>query len=138
MLRGLPASGKTTFAKGMITKYPDKYKRVNKDDIRAMMDAGVWSKKNEEFVLRVRDTLVRMALVDGYSVLVDDTNLHPRHESRLWKLADEFNVHLEIKDFTKVEPITCIERDMERMNPVGEEVIWGMYDRFLRDNNEIH
>lgn len=38
MLKGLPASGKSTYAKELVLKSPGKYKRINKDDLRAMVD----------------------------------------------------------------------------------------------------
>lgn len=36
--KGLPASGKTTWAKEKTTSFPNSYKRVNKDDLREMLD----------------------------------------------------------------------------------------------------
>ena len=41
MYRGLPASGKTTAALAAIKNSYGLIKRVNKDDLRAMIDAGV-------------------------------------------------------------------------------------------------
>ena len=35
--KGLPASGKTTWAKELVASAPNSYKRVNKDDLRAKM-----------------------------------------------------------------------------------------------------
>ena len=35
---GLPASGKSTWAKEQVSQNPGQYKRVNKDDLRAMLD----------------------------------------------------------------------------------------------------
>ena len=36
--KGLPGSGKSTWAKETVDKYPNSYKRINKDDLRAMID----------------------------------------------------------------------------------------------------
>lgn len=128
MLRGLPASGKTTWALQYIKDNPGT-KRVNKDDLRAMLDGGIWSPDNEDFVIMVRDAIVRLALSHGHDIIVDDTNLHSKHKNRLWRLASLENAIVETKSFMDVEPITCIERDMEREHPVGEEVIWKMFDQ---------
>jgi len=38
ILKGLPGSGKTTWAKEQIAKSPGNYKRINKDDLREMLD----------------------------------------------------------------------------------------------------
>ena len=46
MTKGLPASGKSTWAKQYLDDNPGT-KRVNKDDLRAMLDNGKWSKRNE-------------------------------------------------------------------------------------------
>lgn len=143
MTKGLPASGKSTWAKEVLAKEPGKWKRVNKDDLRAMLDNGKWSKRNEKFVLEMRDTIVTMALLQGYSVIVDDTNLAPKHEEVLRGIVVQHNavvhshsqsslVEFEIKDFTSVSLEECIRRDQKRPNYVGEKVIKQMYDQFLR------
>lgn len=138
LTKGLPASGKSTWAKMQMEKYPDKYKRINKDDLRSMLDAGKWSKGNEKFILKMRDFLVIEALGQGYSVIVDDTNLHPKHEARMREIAEgrnkDFgeNIKVEIKDFTEVPIEVCIERDRIRPNSVGAKVIKQMYRQFLR------
>jgi predicted kinase len=45
---GIPASGKTTWAKEQVKNGGGKWKRVNKDDLRAMVDCGQFSKSNEK------------------------------------------------------------------------------------------
>lgn len=143
MTKGLPASGKTTWAKELLEKNPGKYKRINKDDLRSLFDNGKWSKNNEEFVLHMRDMFITMALLEGFSVIVDDTNLAPKHEKRLRELVDQHNsvlstslnplkAQFEIKDFTDVPLEECIKRDQARPNYVGEKVIKRMYNQFLR------
>src|SRR5207245_9019847 len=47
LLKGLPASGKSTYAKELVLKG---WKRVNKDDLRAMIDNGKWSHSNEDII----------------------------------------------------------------------------------------
>lgn len=133
MFRGLPASGKTTRAKQMLAEFgTGNAKRVNKDDLRAMLDAGEWSGHNEKFLLGIRDHVVSKALEAGKHVLVDDTNLPPKHETRLRELAKEHGASFELVDFTHVTTEECIERDLRRLASVGEKVIRGMYDQFLR------
>lgn len=131
ILKGLPASGKSTWAKEQVDKHPGRYKRLSKDDLRAMLDNGKWSRANEKFVLEVRNTLILLALQEGYHVLVDDTNLHPKHEQAIRDLV-KGQAEVEIKDFTDVPVETCIERDRSRPNYVGEKVIRQMYRDFLQ------
>ena len=132
MMKGLPASGKTTAAKQLLAQHGNgNAHRVNKDDLRAMLDDGKWSKENEQFVLSLRDHIVRETLKGGKCVIVDDTNLAPKHEARLRQLAKENGAGFEIIDFTKIPVEVCIERDRKRQNYVGEKVIRGMYEQFL-------
>jgi predicted kinase len=135
LLKGLPACGKSTYAKKLLNEEGGKYKRINKDDLRAMFDNNQWTKSNEKFVLRMRDQLVLAALEEGKHVIVDDTNLHPRHELRLSELVKGKAV-LEIVDMTDVTPEVCIERDLKRQNSVGSKVIWSMFNQFLKPKNE--
>jgi predicted kinase len=132
MTRGLPASGKSTWAREKQAEFPlGDIKRVNKDDLRAMLDAGKWSPENEAFVVYVRDCIVVAALKKGKSVIVDDTNLAPEHEVRLRELAHKNGAAFELVDFTHASPEECIGRDRTRADSVGEEVIRGMWDQFL-------
>lgn len=134
--KGLPASGKTTWAKKMIDENPGMYKRVNKDDLRAMLDNGRWSRSNEKFVLAMRDWLIVEALSEGKHVIVDDTNLHCKHEARIRGLVLRLAA-VEIKEFdTPLDE--CLERDSKRQNPVGAKVINDMYVRFLKPAPEVY
>lgn len=128
ILKGLPASGKSTWAKETIKKHPNQYKRINKDDLRAMIDAGIWSKDNERQILLARNLLIGIFLAEGKDVIVDDTNLHPKHVK---EITEFFDVDVEVK-FFDVELDECIKRDKARENSVGEKVIRDMYNQFLK------
>lgn len=130
MTKGLPASGKSTWA-----KQQNAY-RINKDDLRAMMNNGVWSKVNEKYVLLVRDSIIEMHLRDKNDVVVDDTNLAPKHENRLRELAQKYGAEFIVQDFTHVDLEECIKRDQKRQNYVGEKVIRKMYNQFLKPQAE--
>lgn len=126
MLKGLPASGKSTHAKELVAKG---WKRVNKDDLRAMIDCGTWSKNNEKFILRVEQNIVREYLVD-HDVVVDDTNF--AHEESWRDIADECFADFEVK-FFDTPVMECIERDLKRGDKsVGVKVIMGMYNKFIK------
>lgn len=131
ILRGLPASGKSTWAKQQVDANPGKYKIVNKDSMRAMFDNGKFSKGNESFILKARDALILLALQEGYYPVVDDTNLHPKHIETIKELVKGLAT-VEIQDFTHVSLEECIERDRKRPNYVGEQVIRRMYRDFLQ------
>lgn len=119
VLQGLPGAGKTTYAKNLVKKG---FKRVNKDDLRDMLDTKIYSRKNEKFVCEVRDMIIDLSLINGYDIVVDDTNLSPSHIKRFTTLAAINDAELEIVKI-KTNINSCIERDKKRKNPVGEEVI---------------
>lgn len=131
ILRGLPGCGKTTWCKEQLEQYPGRYKHISKDNLREMLDAGKWSKHNEQFILKARNALILLALQEGYHVLVDDTNLHHKHEQAIRELVKGLAT-VEIKDFTDVPLETCLERDRHRPNYVGEQTIRRMYRDFLQ------
>jgi predicted kinase len=135
MTKGLPGSGKSTWAKELVnrgvTKLNPAYKRINKDELRRMLDNGVHSKENEKFIVNARNSLVEAALKKGYNVIVDDTNLAPKHEIVLRDYAEVLGAEFEIKDFTDVPIEQCIANDLKRLESVGEAVIRKMHRDFL-------
>lgn len=131
LTRGLPASGKTTWAKQMLKDNPGVYKRINKDDLRAMLDDSKHSKDNEKHVLNVRDLLILEALKIGKNVIIDDTNFSSKHEERIKQLVKGQAV-VEIKDFTHIPLEECLERDLKRTDSVGKHVIMRMYNDHLK------
>jgi predicted kinase len=127
---GLPASGKSTWAIRKMDKSPNSIKRVNTDDLRAMLDNSYFSKTNEKFVLNIQDMIIKAALEDGKRVIVDNIHLDPQHEIRIRELIKDVAV-LEIIDFRHVPLQTCIDRDLQRLNSVGERVIKNLYNQFV-------
>jgi predicted kinase len=88
--KGLPASGKSTWAKEFIGKNP-RWKRINKDSLRAMVDNSKFSRENEKLIEQARDALLRLYLAQGYNVIIDDTNLHPKQPAAIRRVVDDFN-----------------------------------------------
>lgn len=134
--RGLPASGKTTWAKKQNAV------RINKDDLRDMLDGGKWSGKREKLVLDTRDSILIKALRSGRDVVVDDTNLHPKHIARISEVVeaqsqiDGKEYTWEIKDF-EIKLHDAIKRDVKRDHSVGEDVIRGMWNQFIRPGLKV-
>jgi len=122
ILRGLPGSGKTTWAKVYTAAHPDVV-RVNQDELRAMLHVGrAWNMVDEAVTARVRDTLIVQALLLGRSVISDDTNLTERHVTHLQALVAPLGVTIECIDMlTPIEE--CVARDARREQPVGEQRI---------------
>lgn len=130
MLKGLPASGKSTYAKGLVSK-DHNWVRVNKDDLRAMMNNGEFSGKLEKQVVKTEREIAENALKIGKSVIVDDTNFNPTHEEFFRQLAKSYKAEFDVKFFNTPLEI-CMIRDNERPNGVGETVIRRMYNQYLK------
>lgn len=126
VLRGLPASGKSTYANELVGKG---WKRVNKDDLRAMIDCGRWSRENETQIKAIEDMMVNTFLELGFNVVVDNTNY--AWESHFKVIANNHGAEFEIKDFdTSVHE--CVRRDALRGDKsVGADVIWNMYRKYV-------
>jgi predicted kinase len=131
MYKGLPGSGKTTAAKTNVLASNGKTKRINKDDLRSMVDGGRYSKANEKVILALRDEIVTYLLFSGnHDVIVDDTNLDPKHEKCLREIAEDLDAKFEVV-FFGTDLAECIRRDSKREHPVGEKKITEMYNRYL-------
>lgn len=131
IMKGLPASGKTTEVKRLMDLYPMTFQRVSKDDLRAMINFEGYSPGKENLVRSLRDATIRHYLDNGWSVIVDDTNLNPEHEKQLREIATPF-FSVIIIDLTNVPVSDCIERDAHRPNSVGANIIEAMARKYLQ------
>lgn len=128
--RGLPGSGKTTFAR----KLQPQVVRVNRDDLRRMLHgARLYTQRAEAQVTRAQRAAVEELLRAHGSVIVDDTNLRARTVRDWAEMAARFGASFEVHDFTDVPLDECLRRDAARPagERVGEEGIRRMHDRFL-------
>lgn len=88
ILKGLPGSGKTTFAQSWIQEDPKNRVRTNKDDIRAMLNYGAYHNGQfEQLVVAIEDQAILAAIKAGKDIVCDNTNLRPVHERRIRKLV---------------------------------------------------
>jgi predicted kinase len=127
--RGLPGSGKTTWARRQAGAV-----RVNRDDLRTMLHGGAlgqgWTEKQVTIAQRAQ---VEALLRAGVNVICDDTNLRARVVRELAELGAKCSADVVMRDFTDVSLEECIARDASR-DPdarVGEDAIRGMHQRYL-------
>lgn len=129
--KGLPASGKSTWAKAWVLESPKTRIRVNRDDIRRQL-GPYWVPTREDLVTKIENFMVHEAISNGFSVIVDATNFkdHKWYSSKI-----NNGLTPEIKDFTDVPLEECIRRDSLRSKEeqVGKEVILGMYNKYLKN-----
>lgn len=134
MLKGLPASGKSTYAKEL--EETGEWVRTNKDDIRKAYFPD-WTFKDEKEVIYIQDCDIEAELSAGSNVVVDDTNFNPKHEVRLKKLAKDNNAEFEVL-FIDTALEECIQRNKKRPNSVPQEVILDMYKKYVAPFKEEH
>jgi predicted kinase len=129
LMRGLPASGKSTLARRLMAESEGRMRRVSLDELRRMLDDNDGSKRlgrrHEETVLAVQDAVVLAAIEGGFDIVVDNTHLVSRIPKRLKALVGGRAV-FEVHDLTDVDVEECVKRDAQRPNPVGEEHIRAM------------
>lgn len=131
VLKGLPASGKSTFAKKLLEF--DNWTRTNKDTIREDLFHGAYKRKDEKKVVKERNRLITEALEKGINVVVDDTNLNPVHIKELASIARQYSAIFEVDDgFLGVPLQVCIDRDKDRDKSVGETVIREMFHKYIK------
>ncbi len=140
--RGLPASGKTTWARQMLDGPPlGSIVRLNRDELRAMMlPSGYRTPKPdaEMQVTKVQHGPIEALLRADVDVIVDDTNLRIKFVRNLMQIAAKAGASSEIVDtFLDLDVSVCIERDRSRQSPVGEDVIRGMHAKFLSGGRRL-
>jgi predicted kinase len=114
--RGLPGSGKTTWAKEQAGAV-----RVNRDDLRRMLHGGrLGTDQAEKQVTIAQNAQVDALLRAGVNVIVDDTNLRQRVARDLRRIATLAGADFMVQDFTTVPLEVCVQHDAGR--PVGEQV----------------
>lgn len=140
ILRGLQGSGKSTFAKQWVNEDSEHRVRFNRDDIRNML-GKYWVPSREGLIDSMYWNLLEQATASGYDIVIDNMNLNEKYidevnkfveETNLWlgQSAADFIYKVEIKDFFHIPLQTCIDRDAQRENPIGEQVIRNTYNKY--------
>lgn len=127
---GLPASGKSTWAKAYCINN-DKWHRVNRDDLRNMLGKYM-NQKREDLVTDIEVATVESILNKEENVIIDNTNLNPKVLEFWQNFFYENKVQFQIKDFTDISVEECIKRDSLRLDKVGERVIRDMHRKYLK------
>lgn len=139
LTRGIPASGKSTWAKQEVLKDPEHSIRINRDDLRNMC-GKYWVPTREYYIEACKGLILLSAMNFQFdTIIIDEMNLNPK-ESRNLKgeiamINDTFKggkdkYVVEIKDFTNVPLDVCLERDSKRENPIGEDIIKSIFNKY--------
>jgi predicted kinase len=129
VLRGLPASGKSTIAKKAVASAPGSIVRLNNDDLNVMLCGkpyGNFDKNHSKLLKALRVNLLQTFLAQPHIrlVIVDNTNLSEHTVRELEQVAAEAGARFTVDDtLLSVDAATCIARDAARTPNVGPEVI---------------
>ena len=139
LTRGIPASGKSTWAKQEVLKDPEHSIRINRDDLRNM-SGKYWVPAREKYITACKSTILINAINFKFNtIIIDEMNLNPKETEYLKGIISMMNdtfkdnndkYIIEIKDFTNVPLNVCLERDSKRENPIGENVIRGIFNKY--------
>lgn len=128
--RGLPASGKSTWAKQWVLEDPEHRVRINQDDIRLML-GKYWVPSREKLVQEIQFDVIVEALSREFDVVIDNTNLNKKVLDQFNRLIKTFeDYEIEYKDFFDTPLSVCIERDKNRDLQVTEKVIRSFYNNY--------
>jgi predicted HAD superfamily Cof-like phosphohydrolase/predicted kinase len=141
---GLPACGKTTWLLEWLSVDPAGRVRFNRDLMRVNLygDAAAPFRHTEDVRARMERRVtawqhqgIALALADGCSVGVDDTNLDPVRRAELQALAIAAGAEFVVQDFRHVDVEECVLRDKRRFvrggRLVGEDVIRWMHKTYI-------
>lgn len=152
LTRGLPASGKSTFAEKIIGNGSN-WVRLERDLLRdqlyksrvhqAPADASKEEKETvrqqvaerENTITKVQFAMAEGAVLAGKSIVVSDTNLRAKYVRDWMAFAKKHNLEFNTVNFDSVSVDECVRRDEVRQNSVGEKVIRDMAQRYLVKGN---
>ena len=139
LTRGIPASGKSTWAKQEVLKDPEHSIRINRDDLRNMC-GKYWVPTREKYITACKGTILINAISFKFdTIIIDEMNLNPKENGYLKGIVSMMNdtfkdnndkYIIEIKDFTNVPLDVCLKRDSKRENPIGENIIRNIFNKY--------
>lgn len=142
VLRGLPASGKSTYAVKWVNEDPEHRLRISQDSIRMMfgkywLEDKVQLKKRESITNNINMELLKQCMFNQFDIVLDNINLNTRTLSSIEDYVSYFNMKfvdlkaykIEYKFFK--EPLNVlINRDSKRDKSVGADVITNLYNKY--------
>lgn len=142
ILRGIAASGKSTWAKSWVARHKDNTVLVGRDYIRleilgsAKEVKDYWKnytprerQQTEEEVTKIERSQILKAVAQGKDVVVDDTHLKLKYTTMPVRIALDYNQAFSLVNFD-VDIEEAIRRDSQREMTVGEEVIRMQYETY--------
>lgn len=136
---GIPASGKTTWAKEYTQKNPNTI-NINRDDIRAHLfkdpktgkfswDTYKFTRAKEQKVSETQEYLIQEARENQKDIIISDTNINKKFREKLKEKLTNMGFDVQEKLF-RISFEEALKRDNKRENGVGYSVIMRMLENF--------
>lgn len=127
ILSGLPASGKTEWAKNYLFFDP-KAVIISPDQIRGELtgDVADQSRNDEVFLIAIRR--YRLHLLTGKDIIIDATNLTTSERNQWIHEAQEFGAGWEVVEL-RTPFLVCLWRNWRRKRTVPFKVMWRMWGK---------
>ena len=129
ILIGIPASGKSTWAKDYVRRNSN-WVRVSRDDFRMMLKTSqLCENKVENLITSLVKKTINSCLGKRLNVIIDNTNVKKKY---IEEIIEDFRYQADIN--YRVFDISlekAIERDSKREAKVGSEVIERMHNSYL-------
>lgn len=125
---GIPASGKTVWAKNFIRKNPN-YVIIGRDSFRLMLrNEQVCEPKIEDLITDLVIKSVHAALRKKLNVIIDNTNVKEKY---IRQFIEEFKYSADVEyQLFDISLDKALDRDKNRAASVGEDVIKKMYNDY--------
>lgn len=137
VLKGVPGSGKSTYAKTWLGESPETRVIVNRDTIRTELGCfPIGNDAQEKEVSKKEIEYITNAIKENKDVCIDATNLNSKTLEKWAKLASNLGVKIEYKEFI-ISLDEALKRDKIREKPVGKRVLFSFFERYYPEEFKI-
>lgn len=132
--RGIPASGKSTWAVNWVLEDPEHRIRINMDSLRRMF-GKYWVPEREPLVAQSMYDILDLAMDKRFDIVIDNMNLD---QKAIHNIIYHVNIHDLGKEYAvitkcfKTDADECVARDEKREGDqkIGEKVIRSIYEKY--------
>ena len=136
IVRGLPGSGKSTFAKRWVMQDPENRVRVSRDDLRHQLYGKYYGLTihQESTITKMEWALMKAALSSRQSVIIDNQNLKEAYVYPYLKIALDHKVPVLHKDFkVDIDVVLAQNSQREKDRIVPEDKILAFQRKYFKD-----
>ena len=135
ILRGIPASGKSTHSKKLL-KNNSNMVRINMDYLRVMLRNTVYDLDYEALVKVTRLQIFKELLKTNYDIVIDSCNVDFELLKTLIIAIPVFDVDIKVVTF-EISPEVAKKRNLERGGEVTNDIIDRAYLSLEKDNDKV-